>query len=759
MARLLALSLGAGLVAIAMAPPSTSQAASPTPKRSPRAAAQSLVQSGLPALQLTKSDDAQIDQVWSGPGGLKYVAYQRRHRGMPVVGGDFVIVTDSNGKVLSTSVAQKKPVQLASIVPTVSPKQATAKARAQVKTPQQAGPPLLVVWQGQKSHLAWAITVLGTNGKLPSRKDVYVDARSGEVLEAIERVAAGEGNTVYNGPSPVTIPTRKNGDGNFQLADPQSPSLRCQRFPDNYTFADAKGSFGIGRARDIETGCTDGYASLQIVKGMYRDWFNRNGLLGNGNWLPLRVGLPIVNAYYDYGQIMIGKNLKNQWISSLDVVSHEYAHALDDFTPGRISRDGTQEFVADVMGTAAEWYSNQPAPWDTPDFTIGEEVDLIGEGPIRYMYDPSILGDPNCYGKRINRVGVHSAAGVGNHWFYLLAMGSNPTNGQPESPTCNGAEVTGIGVEKAVKIFYSAMLQKTSASSYPSYRVWTLNAAKQLNPGSCVEFETVKAAWDAVRVRAQAGEPTCTVSANTITIEAPGNQLTNPGEPASLQILATDSDVAQVLTYSAAGLPNGLSIDSATGLISGNALKAGNFTVTISVTDTDGAGAQTTFGWTVPAATTCSGDLIVNGDFEQGNGLGWTASPGVINDLPDPAAHAGFWKAWIGGRDRTHLKDKLTQTIQIPPGCSAQMVLRVRAIAKFRSEGFAVQPVGVWANGELLARYSAEDKSKRYRVSHLDLSEYAGQEVTLQFALDRKAFFVGSPDFSYAFDNIKVNLS
>ena len=44
---------------------------------------------------------------------------------------------------------------------------------------------------------------------------------------------------------------------------------------------------------------------------------------------------------------------------------------------------------------------------------------------------------------------MHAAAGPGNHWFYLLAEGSNPTNGQPASPTCNGSTVTGIGIQKA----------------------------------------------------------------------------------------------------------------------------------------------------------------------------------------------------------------------------------------------------------------------------------------------------------------------
>ena len=60
-----------------------------------------------------------------------------------------------------------------------------------------------------------------------------------------------------------------------------------------------------------------------------------------------------------------------------------------------------------------------------------------------------------------------------------------------------------------MRIMYNAMLMKTSASSYLRYRVWTLQAARNLFPSGCTEFNTVKAAWNAVSVPAQSDEPTC----------------------------------------------------------------------------------------------------------------------------------------------------------------------------------------------------------------------------------------------------------
>ena len=55
---------------------------------------------------------------------------------------------------------------------------------------------------------------------------------------------------------------------------------------------------------------------------------------------------------------------------------------------------------------------------------------------------------------------------------------------------------------------YNAMLMKTTSSNYLKYRTWTLTAAKNLD-SSCTQFNTVKAAWDAVTVPAQSADPTC----------------------------------------------------------------------------------------------------------------------------------------------------------------------------------------------------------------------------------------------------------
>jgi hypothetical protein len=91
---------------------------------------------------------------------------------------------------------------------------------------------------------------------------------------------------------------------------------------------------------------------------------------------------------------------------------------------------------------------------------------------------------------------------------------------------------------------------------------------------------------------------------NPVTVTNPGNQTGTVGTAASVQIHATDSAAGQTLTYSAAGLPAGLSINSATGLISGTPTTAGTSSVTVTVRDSTGASGSVSFSWTINPAST-----------------------------------------------------------------------------------------------------------------------------------------------------------
>lgn len=88
-------------------------------------------------------------------------------------------------------------------------------------------------------------------------------------------------------------------------------------------------------------------------------------------------------------------------------------------------------------------------------------------------------------------------------------------------------------------------------------------------------------------------------------VTQPADQVNDEGDPASLQINADPRD-GDTLTYSATGLPAGLSIDQNTGLISGNigysAAPGSPYAVTVTVTDEVTTPVEVSFTWTVNEA-------------------------------------------------------------------------------------------------------------------------------------------------------------
>ena len=96
-----------------------------------------------------------------------------------------------------------------------------------------------------------------------------------------------------------------------------------------------------------------------------------------------------------------------------------------------------------------------------------------------------------------------------------------------------------------------------------------------------------------------------------VTLTQPAAQAARVGQPVRLQLHATDS-AGHALTYHAAGLPAGLSVAPATGLITGSPTRTGNATATITVTDSSGAAAKAPIAWSVAGRPTITGGLTVN---------------------------------------------------------------------------------------------------------------------------------------------------
>jgi len=119
-------------------------------------------------------------------------------------------------------------------------------------------------------------------------------------------------------------------------------------------------------------------------------------------------------------------------------------------------------------------------------------------------------------------------------------------------------------------------------------------------------------------------------SGNTVTVTNPGSQSGTVGTAISaVQVHATDSAAGQTLTYSATGLPAGLSISSS-GLISGTPTASGSANVTVTARDSTGAAGSASFTWTIGGGSSGGGTCQVSYVKNEWTG-GFTANLTVTN--------------------------------------------------------------------------------------------------------------------------------
>ncbi len=242
---------------------------------------------------------------------------------------------------------------------------------------------------------------------------------------------------------------------------------------------------------------------------------------------------------------------------------------------------------------------------------------------------------------------------------------------------------------------------------------------------------------------------------NTITVNNPGNQTTTVGGSVSLQMTGSDSGSGQTLSYTATGLPAGLSISSG-GLISGSPTTAGTSSVSVTAKDSTGASGSTSFSWTVSSTGGCSspGQKLGNPGFETGTASPWTTSSGVVDNSTSEPAHSGSWKAWLDGYGTSHT-DTLSQSVTIPAGCSATFSFYLHIDTDETTTTTAYDTLTVQVGSTTLATYSNLNAASGYTQKSFNLSSYAGQTVTLKFTGTEDS----SLQTSFVIDDTALNAS
>ncbi|MFF7585997.1 M4 family metallopeptidase [Kitasatospora purpeofusca] len=699
------------------------------------------------ALGLGPEEELEPKSVSKDTDGTLHTRYDRTLAGLPVLGGDLVVHTASDGTVKDVDRATGATLAVAPALAAVTAGTANARAleRAAAEGVSAAAVTSVreVVWAATGRPVrAWESVVGGVQGDgTPSELHVVTDAGTGASLFDYQDVRNGTGHSQYSGD--VALGTTAAG-GTFSLTDGTRGGHRTYDLEhsedDRATgtlFTDADDVWGTGRPDHPQTAGADAAYGAQLTWDYYKNVQGRDGIRNDGVAATSHVhyGTGYANAYWwdvcfcmTYGD----GDYNAHPLTSIDVAAHEMTHGVTANTAGLVysgESGGLNEATSDIMASAVEFWAGNAA--DPGDYLLGEKIDINGDGtPLRFMDRPSKDGASKDYWYAgIGSSDVHFSSGPANHWFYLASEGSGAklVNGVDyDSPTSDGRPVNPIGRDAAAAIWYRALsTHMTSATDYAGARTATLKAAAELYGADSPAYRNTANAWAAVNVG-----PRITTG---VTLTSPGDQVTRTGTEVNLRTEATSSN-AGPLTYAATGLPAGLTIDASTGVITGTPTTQAVGTVTLTATDPTGAHDVVSFSWTTWTLGQCAtAQQFANPGFEDGP-VAWTASNGRTVDSTNPYTlpRSGAWKAWLGGHGSTST-DTLSQTVRIPYGCRAVLTFWVHISTDEGTTTVPYDKLTVQAGDTVLATWSNLDATTGYVERSVDLSSYAGRYVNVRF--------------------------
>ena len=401
--------------------------------------------------------------------------------------------------------------------------------------------------------LAWHVHTELENGVEETRHtDFLINAHTGAIVQEWNSLhtagaAVGSGKSQWYGS--VALNTYYTGS-TYQLQDQTRPAsganitynLNNKTGGKGTVYADADDAWGDGNwysgsslsttGATGQTAAVDAHRGLQSTWDFYKNVFARNGINGAGKATYSRVHYSkgYDNAFWSdscfcmtYGD---GNSSGSHGEADLDTCGHEMTHGVCAATAKLVysgESGGLNEANSDILGTMVEFWTLGGASGATiPNsaaITVGSRTisanyklfenswaHAYPNEALRWMHKPSRDGgSPDFWSSTLGTLDVHYSSGVANHFFFLLAHGSqvDPLSENEQSPMANGVTaVTGVGNQKAAKIWYRALTTyMTSSTKYAGARTATLNAAKDLYGAASAEYNTVALAWKAVNVQ------------------------------------------------------------------------------------------------------------------------------------------------------------------------------------------------------------------------------------------------------------------
>ena len=713
--------------------------------------------------------------------GQSHVRLQQYYRGVRVWGGELIRHADRLGRDLPMTAALQRNIDL-EVAPGITRAQALALVERDLSPsgPYASEPaielviyPVIareipatpdateVVKRVDRHRLAYYVHTELENPGDTRHRDYLVDARDGTVFDKWDSLhtaaASGTGISQYSGT--VGLDTDSTAGG-FDLRDPTRPSsggnavynLDHATSGNGTLYRDADNHWGDGAnfreapeptdSANGQTAAVDAAFGIQTAWDLFRNVFGRNGIDGQGTPIYARVHYDNAydNAFYsDYCLcITYGDGTKLQTLTTLDIAAHEFAHGVCSTTAGLIysgESGGLNEANSDIIGAMAEFYARGAGgrgsviPANGGNWTQGEQA-ITPAYPLkmRFLYKPSKDGkSADAWSPDLQNLDVHYSSGPMNRAFYFLSQGA--TTGGETASSYLPQGMAGIGNDPAAKIWFRALTTyMTSTSDYAGARIAMIQAVRDLFPLSGPEEIAVWNAFAAINVGRPWSGPD---SPPTVTVSASGTQ-------GSVEFRATASDDKGVTKVDF--LVDGSLVGTRTAppyslLYDSLREDDGVHTLVARATDTSGQFSDAAIPFTI-----ANGQLLRNGSFEKGYGVGWSNTPGIqIGAILGQTPYDGSKLAKLCGMG-ARLTAGLYQSVTIPaqtPSALLRYALHIET--KERTTGtdhdiLAVQiRDGSGTPLATLSSYSDRNAAAGYKVYSHDLAAFRGQTVQVYF--------------------------
>ncbi|MFO0554480.1 MAG: M4 family metallopeptidase [Polyangiaceae bacterium] len=459
----------------------------------------------------------EVDDVAVG-----HMKVQQTYAGVPVYGGEAIVHILPDGQFHSVSDSIYRRIHLTeSAVPTLSDDEAIAKALDGYPDPDriQRAPEakLFVLRNRQEDRLAWRIDWMRVDDQTHESPVVFIDAHTGDVLQAFDELKEAHGNTRYNGDQTFTS-KYWTGNSTYYLDDASRKAVafawngstyaRVTDSDDNWTGNDldaVSAHFALSRTVDYQRALNQSMGlapdtSMPVGQNTTADGTTAVAMMVH---VPATGGGAWNNASGANGIIWIGDGDGSTFgsFATLDILGHEFGHCIIDVTsqlvyggePGALN-----ESFADIFGAMVE----RSVKGETSTTWLHGEDNWLGGGcgAERNMINPTACGQPDHIdgfwmdsGKG-DKGGVHFNSGISNKAFTLTALGGGHSHG-------SSRVVQGIGADKAMRIWYRAYRWwMTSRSDFKDAMGATIGSANTDFGYNSPETQAVSLAWGLVGV-------------------------------------------------------------------------------------------------------------------------------------------------------------------------------------------------------------------------------------------------------------------